>query len=241
LRAFALVLLLAAGCGYHFTAGGGPLPGSARTLFVPVFKNTTTEPGVEGIFTDAFREELSRWGREGGEASDAAVDGSVTSVSSGGAIVTSLGATPVIASYRVQATVKLRVIKDGQQIAQTTVGGSEDYLPQRPCSGTEECPAASSPRANARGTYSLTAAPRPPSRAQGRQGRCMLHRKVASATGPAEAPERGDWRSVPSGRTCRSYAQRASSEPMWRVRHVLKRVESVRKSRSDSPSGFGRV
>ena len=123
-------------CGYHFTAGGGPLPGEARALYVPVFKNLTAEPGIEGVFTDAFRQELSRWGREGGEASDAVAEGEIKSVASTGAIFTNTFSDAGVqiaatAAYRLQATLVLRVLRAGEKIAETTVTGTEDYLPSR--------------------------------------------------------------------------------------------------------------
>lgn len=122
-------------CGYRFTAGGGPLPGGARTLHVPVFKNATAEPGLEGPFTEALRQELARYGREGGELSDAVAVGEITSVGGGPAIITNtfsdagvqLAAT---ASFQVVATVRVRVVKGDQQVAETTVTGGEDYLPR---------------------------------------------------------------------------------------------------------------
>ncbi len=125
---------LGAGCGYRFTRGAD-LPGKARTLHVPVFKNLTSEPGLEGAFTDALRDELARAGREGGEASDAQAVGEVTSLASGGAIVTSLldkNGVPVaaqLASYRVSATAVVRVMRGPEKLAETTVSGTEDYQP----------------------------------------------------------------------------------------------------------------
>src|SRR3990172_6422254 len=63
--------VLLGACGYRFTAGGGELPGKARTLFVPLFSNQTAEPEVDAFFTSALRQELARAGRAGGDASDA--------------------------------------------------------------------------------------------------------------------------------------------------------------------------
>jgi hypothetical protein len=124
-------------CGYRFTPGGGPLPGNARTLYVPVFKNLTAEPGLEGPFTDALRQELARWEREGGEASDAVAEGTVVAIVGGGGIVTSLVNDAGYlqssqASYRVGATVSVKVTRRGEKIGETTVTGFEDYLPSRP-------------------------------------------------------------------------------------------------------------
>ena len=140
MRRALVALALCAGlfaCGYRFTAGGGALPDGARTLYVPVFKNLTAEPGLEGAFTDAFRQELSRWGREGGQASDAVAQGEVVSVGGGPAIFTNTysdAGTQLVATaaYRVQATVVVRVLRAGNKLAETTVSGGEDYLPRRP-------------------------------------------------------------------------------------------------------------
>jgi hypothetical protein len=137
LAAAAILCSALLACGYRFTAGGGPLAGGARTLYVPVFKNSTAEPGLEGPFTGAFRQELARYGREGGELSDAVAFGEIVSVGGGPAISTNtfsdagvmLAAT---ASYQVVATVVVRVMKDGAQVAETTVSGGEDYLPRIP-------------------------------------------------------------------------------------------------------------
>ncbi|MGC4113637.1 MAG: LPS assembly lipoprotein LptE [Myxococcales bacterium] len=123
-------------CGYRFTAGGGPLPGGARTLFVPVFRNASAEPGLEGPFTDAFRQELARAGREGGELSDAVAVGEIVSVVGGPVIFTNsfndagVPLPAATAAYQVQATVVVRVLKGGVQIAETKVMGGEDYLPR---------------------------------------------------------------------------------------------------------------
>ncbi len=138
---FALAVLLATSCGYRFTPAGGPLPGGARALYVPVFKNATTEGGIEGYFTEALRDELARYGREGGPASDAEAHGTITSVSSGSAIVTSQLSERAFQtlSYRIQATVSVRVVRGGATLAETTVSGGEDYLPCRPTAGFE-CP-----------------------------------------------------------------------------------------------------
>src|SRR5207249_4460973 len=69
-----LVVLLATGCGYRFAAGA-PLPEGVHEVYAPVFDNKTAEPGLEVVFTQAFREELVRYGVSGGEASEARVEG----------------------------------------------------------------------------------------------------------------------------------------------------------------------
>jgi len=59
--ALALVaLLLAGGCGYTV---GGTLPSHIQTVSVPIFRNTTREPGVESLITRAVVEAFSTNGR----------------------------------------------------------------------------------------------------------------------------------------------------------------------------------
>jgi hypothetical protein len=126
-----LVLFLFLGCGYRFTPQGGDLPGGARTVWVPTFKNLTADPQLEAQFTDALRQELSRVGREGGEASDVTAIGEVTQVAVGLPIILDTRGAQItqVASYRVSATAMVRLMRNGEKLAETTVTGSEDFLP----------------------------------------------------------------------------------------------------------------
>ena len=121
----ALAGVLGAGCGYRFTAPGGPLPGGIRAVRAPVFANHTGEPAAETFFTEAFREELARAGTLGGEGTDAEVEGTLVSVGSG-PLVSSPGRLP---SYRLSATARLVLRRAGREVAATTVSGFEDYPP----------------------------------------------------------------------------------------------------------------
>lgn len=56
----ALLLAAVAGCGYSLT---GTLPDRVKTIAVPIFKNETTEPGVETVLTRAVVEAFSTSGR----------------------------------------------------------------------------------------------------------------------------------------------------------------------------------
>ena len=57
--AFAALLLIIAGCGYHVTGrGGGGMPGDITELALPVFTNDTRKPDIEGAVTAAFAEEF---------------------------------------------------------------------------------------------------------------------------------------------------------------------------------------
>ena len=53
-------LLVLGGCGYSLR---GTLPAHIRTVGVPMFKNLTTEPAVEGLVTRAIAEAFSTNGR----------------------------------------------------------------------------------------------------------------------------------------------------------------------------------
>jgi hypothetical protein len=138
LRAVGWVLLLSGvGCGYRFTPRGGALPEGVRTVCAPVFSNNTSEPGLEVLFTRAFRQELVRAGVLGGTgACEASVEGVVVGVGSAPTILTepvfqgnTRVADPQLASYRASAAVQLRLVKDGRVLAETTVSGNEDFLP----------------------------------------------------------------------------------------------------------------
>jgi hypothetical protein len=125
-----LLLLVLSACGYRFTAPGGALPDGIRAVRAPVFDNLTAEPGAEILFTQAFREQLTRAGTLGGDESEAVVEGALNAVN--GAVVlagidrtSGLGKLP---TYRLSASVRLRLQKAGRVLAETTVSGSEDYL-----------------------------------------------------------------------------------------------------------------
>jgi outer membrane lipopolysaccharide assembly protein LptE/RlpB len=80
-----LVLLLLAvvlgGCGYTVH---GTLPSHINTVAVPIFRNRTVEPAIEGFITRAVVEAFSTNGRlkvVGTERADAILDGEITSYS----------------------------------------------------------------------------------------------------------------------------------------------------------------
>ncbi len=56
----ALLLVVAAGCGYSFR---GHLPDHIRTVAVPVFRNHTQKPFVDSLVTSAMAEAVSTSGR----------------------------------------------------------------------------------------------------------------------------------------------------------------------------------
>jgi outer membrane lipopolysaccharide assembly protein LptE/RlpB len=76
-----LAALLAGGCGYTVR---GTLPSHINTVAVPIFRNRTSEPAIEGFITRAVVEAFSTNGRlkvvSSGQA-DAVLDGEITSYS----------------------------------------------------------------------------------------------------------------------------------------------------------------
>lgn len=117
----ACVAASAAGCGYRFVGKGEGLPEGVTALCAPVFVNETPEPALETLFTRFLRQELTRAGRlSSGTACDARLEGTVLSVWN----------SPTIAGnyFRIAANVRLRLVKNGQVLKETQVGGTEDYL-----------------------------------------------------------------------------------------------------------------
>ena len=140
------VLAMGLGCGYRFVPRDGTLPEGVRAVCAPMFRNDTPEPGLETLFTRAFRQELVRAGTLGGGAvCDANLEGVVTYVGSAPTIVTEpiievtedaegnrverVVRGPQLASYRAIASANLKLTKDGRVLAETSVSGAEDYLP----------------------------------------------------------------------------------------------------------------
>jgi hypothetical protein len=123
----AAACLTALGCGYHFTAAGAPFPQGIQHVFAPVVVNRTTEPGLEGVFTEALREQLARSGRLGGEGSEGRLEGELLSV--GAAVAQLAPGTSGALTYRVSATLRVRLFREGTLLALTDVTGTEDYLP----------------------------------------------------------------------------------------------------------------
>ena len=119
---FALVL---SGCGYRFTAGGADLPGGVQKVCAPIFVNRTAEPGLEVPFTESLRGHLIRAGRLS-KSCDATITGEVLNVWGGPTVFTQRG---VLASYRIFATVHVRLFQQDKLVAEAQVAGFEDYLP----------------------------------------------------------------------------------------------------------------
>ena len=122
-----LAFLAHTGCGYHFTAAGAGFPQGIHKVFAPVIVNRTTEPGLEGVFTEALREQLARGGYLGGEGSEGRIEGELLQVSA--AVAQLAPGTSGALTYRVVAVLRIRLFRGQTLLAQTDVAGSEDYLP----------------------------------------------------------------------------------------------------------------
>ena len=105
LGALALVVMLAAGCGYSLR---GNLPDHIKSVAVPLFRNRTSEPGVENFLTAAVVEAFSTNGRlrvARPEQADSVLDGEVI-----GYQVQSIAYDPRanVQQYRLTVTLNLR-------------------------------------------------------------------------------------------------------------------------------------
>jgi hypothetical protein len=79
-----LSVIFVSGCAYKLSNKVDSLPGGAKVLFVPVFKNISTEPLIEAYFTEALRSEILRSGyaqlANGEPGADAVLIGTVRTV-----------------------------------------------------------------------------------------------------------------------------------------------------------------
>jgi hypothetical protein len=121
------VCLVVLGCGYHFTAAGAGFPQGIHKVFAPVIVNRTAEPGLEGTFTEALREQLARGGHLGGEGSEGRLEGELIGMTA--AVAQLAPGTSGALTYRVSAVLRVRLFRDRTVVAQAEVSGSEDYLP----------------------------------------------------------------------------------------------------------------
>ena len=111
------------GCGYRFVAPNSTLPKGVEKVQVPVFRNNTSEPGAEELFTDALRELYLHSGKLADDSADTVVEGTLLSVSS-----TPLVSTPGrLPNYRVNIVVALKLMRGPQQLGQVVVSGGEEF------------------------------------------------------------------------------------------------------------------
>lgn len=135
-RLVCIGLLLAAGCGYGFTARRATLPTGGKRVFAPAFLNSTSEAGLDAVFTEAFREELSSAHLDGPASAPVQARGEVTALGGGPGLpftrVSGNGGPSLVASlasYAVSASACIRLVEEGRTLGATCVSGSEDYPP----------------------------------------------------------------------------------------------------------------
>jgi len=58
----AAFLLATAGCGYHFSERTDAIPVELKTVTIPLWKNDTSQPGIETIFTNAMVKQFAARG-----------------------------------------------------------------------------------------------------------------------------------------------------------------------------------
>jgi hypothetical protein len=59
---FALLVFFSSSCAYKLSNKVDTLPKNVKAIFIPVFKNNSTEPSVESLYTDSMRSESIRSG-----------------------------------------------------------------------------------------------------------------------------------------------------------------------------------
>jgi hypothetical protein len=119
-RSFAtLALLLAAGCGYGFSAGGRLTGGIAKATVRPL-ENRSTQPDLGALLSAALREELALRGAlaraEGGAVITGAVSASVPAP-----------AAPDGAIWRFSVEVRLRLVDGDRVVAERALRRDVDY------------------------------------------------------------------------------------------------------------------
>jgi hypothetical protein len=76
-----LMVLLIAGCGYHFTPTGENIGRDVKNVYVGVFTNGTAEPNIEMVFRNAFIDQFIKGRRfktvNSEEAADAVIKGDI--------------------------------------------------------------------------------------------------------------------------------------------------------------------
>ena len=58
-----VVVFLFSSCGYHLSGYGSSLPPNIRTISIPVFKNSSSEPNIQREVTEAVRRAFTSDGR----------------------------------------------------------------------------------------------------------------------------------------------------------------------------------
>jgi outer membrane lipopolysaccharide assembly protein LptE/RlpB len=108
-----LLMVPAAGCGYHFPRRGYEIPKHIKRLAIPTFLNRTAEPEAEAVLTDALRVEMTKAGFAtvtDTQDADAIVMGILDIFE---AAPISFGVTDFAVEYRIRMVVHIK-IRDGE-------------------------------------------------------------------------------------------------------------------------------
>jgi len=124
------VLLALAGCGYHLSGQGDPVPVAFRRIAVPLFTNKTAVPGIERPFTAAVRERLLTDGRVTlvpGAGAGAVLRGEVTRYH---VQVLATNRDDRAVEYRVEAEMRVRVedVQHGRLLVEQPVTATAEYV-----------------------------------------------------------------------------------------------------------------
>ena len=126
-----LLVLLSAGCGYHFPGTSGAFPSGVKSVYLPLFVNQTSETRLENRLSSDLSEVLSRNGNvsqvESRQQAEGILEGTITSYSTS---AVSYDSSDDISEYRatMQVAVILRSVADGRLLWQGLVSRSEEYL-----------------------------------------------------------------------------------------------------------------
>lgn len=124
----ALLLVVTAGCGYHFPGRGNTLPADVHSVKIPLFKNLTARPFLENTLTNDV---LRRFARIRGikvvkSQADAVLEGTVTSY---GSTPITYGVNDQITAYRATVGIRatLKRADTGRILWQGDLSWYEDY------------------------------------------------------------------------------------------------------------------
>lgn len=129
------ILLLSTSCAYRWGENQRSLPGGYRQIFVPIFKNSSMEPGVEIAFTNFFIQEIERAQVARvveRERAEVVLEGEITEVTSSGEQITNEKTILGFSQARqyllnVVVRVQLKRLSDGKTLHSGTYSRQRTY------------------------------------------------------------------------------------------------------------------
>jgi len=123
-----IIVLFFSACGYRF-AGSGKLPGGIQTIAIDIFKNRTTETGLENTITNDLIYEFTRKGRsvqKNSKKADAVLTGVIVSER-----ITTISRqaqqSPLARRVEITVNLKLTGSDGGVKWSASNVSAFEDY------------------------------------------------------------------------------------------------------------------